>query len=405
MKVAQLLPDIPNLGGLATRTYEQHKIFNSIKNVESDFFKITKKLKNSFEPKKLELKNTQYGLSLSQYEVSYNSKVIKETIKKLNEYDILWFNHACPHINTEGEKDAELWMNLYTETKPKKVTIISDVYFEKYYPWLLNVASSITTMLGIGHGHANSVANHFKVDGILKHPFLFEDHKYLSNAKRKGILWAHQWRAWKGIETYLELCTMLQEPTTFYGAGMEYYMIRKENPKLFEKAIGKDSFSDVVWNAVSKNEIKGTAHSSEVLQAYQSAKAAVDFTCVTGSKKYRGHYNRATLEPMLYGCVVITTPFLVEPYTHIPRECVLVAEKSKNEMAKEINATLSDSSLCKKIANKAFDWIHEEHEGKKILKSWLDYTLKKTKTISVSSEYQNGVIRNKGNGIKRFLNG
>jgi len=393
MKIAQLLPDIPNLGGLATRTFEQWKLFNSMKDCECDFFKITKKKTNDFEKKKAILKHTQYGLSLHQYEVSYNSSVIKDSIKKLNNYDILWFNHACPHINTVGEKDSELWMDLYHKTKGKKLVVISDVYFDKYYPWFLNVVDSVTTILGIGHGHAASIEPYLKSDGILKHPFLLKEHEAeLSQKNRKGIIWAHQWRAWKGISEYLQLCNDLNEPTIFYGAGMEYYMIRKENPKLFERVIGEDKFSDKIWNKNSNNVIAGTVPSSEVLKSYITAKAAVDFTCVNGSKKYRGHYNRATLEPMLYKSVVIVPKFLVKPYTHIPNDCVLKVEGTIKDMTETINEILSNKELRKKISNAAYDWIHEEHEGKKILRSWINYTMDKKETISAS----NGVIAKKG---------
>lgn len=396
IRIAQLLPDIPNLGGLATRTFEQHQIFNFMKGVESDFFKITKKQTNDFEEKKISIKNTQYGLSVKQYEVSYNSKVLKESIKKLNEYDILWFNHACPHINTEKEKDSTLWMELYKSTKPKKVVIVSDVYFDKYYPWFLNVADSVTTLLGIGNGHAASVEPYLKVDGILKHPFLLRRHEGDLDQKRKGIIWAHQWRAWKGIEEYLNLCTRLDEPTTFYGAGMEYYMIRKENPDLLKKAIGKDFFTNSFWNEDSKNIIMGTVSNSEVFESYLTAKAAVDFTCIKGSKKYRGHYNRATLEPMLYKTVVICPKFLVEPYTHIPKECVLVVGNGYENMSEAINEMLGDSKERKTISNNAFNWVKETHEGKKVLREWIDFTTNKKEKIVVNHEYKNGVIANKG---------
>jgi len=396
MKIAQLLPDIPNLGGLATRTFEQSQVFNSMKDVECDFFKITKKKTNDFEPKEIELKNTQYGLSLHQYEVSYNEKVLKESIKKLNEYDLLWFNHACPHINTEGEKGAELWMSLYKETKPKKLVVISDVYFDKYYPWFLNVVDSVTTILGIGHGHAASIEPYLKANGILKHPFLLKNHKADLDSKRNGIIWAHQWRAWKGIKTYLNVCEKLKEKTTFYGAGMEYYMIRKELPKLFERVIGKDKFSDRVWNTDSDNAIMGTVPSSDVLKSYTTAKAAVDFTCVSGSKKYRGHYNRATLEPMLYKSVVICTQFIVEPYSHIPKECVLVVGNGIENMTKQINEMLKDVKLRNKISLNAYEWVREEHEGKKVLREWIDYTMRKKECIKANYTYQNGVIANKG---------
>jgi len=396
IRIAQLLPDIPNLGGLATRTFEQSHVFNFIKGVESDFFKITKKLKNDFEPKKISIENTQYGLSLRQYEVSYNSKVIKESIKKLNEYDLLWFNHACPHTNTEGEKDAELWMELYRSTKPKKLVVISDVYFNKYYPWFLNVADSVTSLLGIGHGHAASVDPYLKIDGILKHPFLFQRHEFSLDEKREGIIWASQWRAWKGIVEYLKMCPYLNESTTFYGAGMEYYMIRKENPKLFEKAIGKDFFSNKLWNEESKNNIMGTAPSSEVLKSYITAKAAVDFTCIDGSKKYRGHYNRTTLEPMLYKSMIICPKFLVEPYTHIPKDCVLVVDKGTEHMASLINDALEDKKYLRTVTKRAYEWIKENHRGESILKEWIDYTLNKKENLKVSHVYKNGVIANKG---------
>lgn len=401
MKIAQILPDIPNLGGLATRTFEQHKIFNSLKGIKADFFKMTRRQKNLFEKTDIEINETKYGLSVSQYEVSYNSKVIKESLKKLNEYDILWFNHACPHIGieTSKEKDPELWMKFYTDTKGKKVALATDVYLDKYYPWFLNVVPNVTLILGTGHAHAASWNPYLsdKVDGILDQPFLLKGIQQPKNwTDREGIVWAHQWRAWKGIVEYLEICSELTEPTLFFGAGMEYYMTRKENPALFKKSIGHDIFTDTVWNPKSKNKIMGTVSPQEIYENYKKAKAAIDFTGITGNKKYRGHNNRATIEPMFYGSVVICTPFLIEPYTYIPKECVLVVQGTDDKKIKTINSFLKDNVKRKKIGKTAYDWAIEKHDGQKTLQKWIDLVLIKKTTHQATHEYKNGIIAKKG---------
>jgi glycosyltransferase involved in cell wall biosynthesis len=396
IKIAQLLPDINNLGGLVTRTFEQDKIFNSIKGVESDFFKLTTKKTNSFQEKKLTLKSSQYGLSLDQYEVSYHPKLLKESIKKLNEYDILWFNHACPHINLEDKEDSSLWMEFYRQTKGKKAVVITDVYFDKYYPWFLNAIENVHAVIGGGYGHATSWEKYVKVDGIMQQPFFVDDLSFKKSSKRHGLVWTHQWRAWKGIVEYLKVCSKLEEPTSFYGAGMEYYMIRKENPKLFEQCIGHDAFAKKVWNKKALNEIKGTVPPKVIKQMYQEAKAAIDFTCIDGTKKYRGHNNRATIEPMLYGCVVLCSQFLIEPYTHIPKDCVLVVNGNTDKMSNEINSLLKDNKKREKIASRSFDWVEENHEGKKVLKKWIDFILNKETTHTTNYEYKNKTVATKG---------
>lgn len=400
IRIAQILPDISNLGGLATRSFEQHNIFNSLKDVKADFFKLTKKRGNDLKEKEIEITHSIGGLSVKQYEISYHSNMVQESIKHLNRYDILWFNHACPHMNTDGQPDSKLWQKIFTETKAKKLVVISDVFMPKYYPWLIEVIPSVHIVLGIGHGHENSVKPYFDTDGILEHSFDLDKVPKFIYGERRGLVWAHQWRAWKGIRTYLQICRQLNEPTKFYGLGQEYYFIRKDDTDLIRNCIGKDQVSKKTWNDKSESVVYGTVHPEKVLKSYTKAKLAVDLTGITGDK-YVGHYNRATLEPMLYGCVMACSEHLVQPNTHIPRECVEVIDYIHvDKAAKELNTVLKKD--LNTTARKAEQWIREYHNGKKVLRSKIDLVLDTKSTHETKYVYKNGILQNK-RGISNFF--
>ena len=225
-------------------------------------------------------------------------------------------------------------------------------------------------VLAIGHGHANSVEGILEVDGILKHPFILPK-KMFVNKKRKRIVWAHQWREWKGTATYLALSRGLKEPTDFYGLGREFYDIRSKNSKLFRATIGRDFVTDKVWNKKIKSAIYGMVHPEVITEAYKTHKAAVELTGIKGAK-YVGHYNRSTLEPMLYGCVMIATRFVLDPHSHIPKDCVFPLEGGNlADIAKKINKMLDNEKKRNQITKRAFEWICENHNGKKILRKWL----------------------------------
>lgn len=373
-RVAQVLPDIPGLGGLATRTYNQHNIFNSLEGVKADFFRLTRKQSNNYlhlDDNTLGISASSSGLKLSQYDVSYHPKMIEETLAILNRYDVLWFNHACPHLNTDdGTEESKYWQRIFTETKGKKLVVISDVYMRKYYPWILDVKDSIDIVLGIGHGHARSVKGDLEVEGILKHPF-FLPKKVTTTNKRAGIVWSHQWREWKGTKKFLLMINGVREPVHFFGTGREYYMLRKGEPQLFKRVLGNDAISKKTWNPKSWHIVHGTVDPDVVLGFLDVSKLAFDLTGITGGK-YIGHYNRATLEPMLHGCVSVCTPALIKPHTHIPKDCVYVLKaKNVSQATKEINSLLKDKSKRVDIANRAFRWIKKEHDGKKILGEWI----------------------------------
>jgi glycosyltransferase involved in cell wall biosynthesis len=395
LKIAQILPDISGLGGLATRTYRQHLILNSIKGFSSDCFKLTRKKKNLYsEENKIEITNNSSGIVVKQNEVSYNELTIKETIKILNQYDILIFNNACPHLNENTGEKPDLWKKLYTDTKGKKIAVISDTHFVSYYPWFADIVGSIDVILAMGYGHKNSVIPYFMPDGILEYGFIFGEK--LETDDRDCLVWPSQWKEWKGIVEYLEICEFLKEPTNFYGIGRAYYEIRKNRSELFKENIGKDFISRKTWNKDEQSKIFGTVSPETVIQSYKFAKASVDLTGIN-SKKYYGHYNNTTLEPMLYGCVSIVTEFLAEPYTHVPEECLFIVDGDYKAMANQINLLCKSEKERNRITKKAYEWLKEFHDGKKVLKKWIDYTINKKEKQTCNYAFQNGKLVQKSN--------
>jgi hypothetical protein len=343
VKVALLLFPISAEGGLTTKTltfYEEmeargHKV---------DFFRISYGSKHAVGYEKPFVKITKTGMALQHKWLSIADDYLGSTLSILNTYDRLVFLHPCPHLSDAGSKASANWQALYTATSPPKTVTFSDVYWDKYYPHIENV-------VGTFHALAVNSAVLKKTqevcpDARLVHQVYKDPGKEVreNRARSLDVVWASAWRGWKGIARFLQSVAATELRCELFGTGREVFNLGDEIRAL--KASQKH-FSQV--------------HPDRVLQSFGNALAVADWT--GRSPKYFGHYNRTTIEPILYGAVPLVMDTLVEPHSIVPAEACLVlpAKQTPEEAARQMVEALADGEALAVKASRAYEWYREHH--------------------------------------------
>lgn len=271
--------------------------------------------------------------------LSFHPKRIRETLMKLLKYaaDVVLFVHPCPHLSTTKLKS---WQALYTMLKGRKVVWWTDLYWQEFYPWIKDVEGSIDRVICASNAKLGHVHSTFRKDAELAPlPQVVPDGPPNFRALRDGVVWAHQWRSWKGVRRFWETWHEMPMPVYAAGTGQEYRRNKKLLKHVYENRLDPSFNLDKKGNVY----ILGTIPFQEVVEMYKAALVAVDWT--GQSKAYTGHYNSATLEPMLYGCIPWLRPTLIEPHTAIPAEAVLVQEDfAPGAVAETIRGLIKDKA-------------------------------------------------------------
>jgi glycosyltransferase involved in cell wall biosynthesis len=175
----------------------------------------------------------------------------------------------------------------------------------------------------------------------LIHPFIWQ--KQPKN-KEKIVVWTNQWRNWKGIGHFIRKAGKINANIYLFGGGREYYNFKDKlspNCKYF-----------------------GFVSPDRINEEYSKVMFSVDLT--GQSKKYYGHYNRTTIEPMFYNCISVANEKIIEPYSFIPKDCVL--RVNKDNFFDKINELLENENRRKEITKNAFEWAKNKYQDKFILK-------------------------------------
>lgn len=334
-KIAIIVWDIGSIGGIATQALDFKKIFD-IKNIFSNIILLTDK-KRPYKIASTEIIAKDQQFQLKGIELSVHFDNINKTLKYLNQYDIFIHTTACVH------NDASLWQGVYA-LKKKHIVIISDVYWDKYYPYFDYAIPYISKIFATNRAVKNYLKEVKKIETEeLIHPFFFEPN-FKKQRRERTIIWANQWRGWKGIEWFLEQAGQLDGKVLLFGGGREWYNLKNKIPK----------------NA----EYLGFRKPEEVLNAYMNGAIAVDLT--GQSEKYYGHYNRTTIEPMFWDCAVVANEKLIEPYSFIPQNVVCAV--NKKNFVEKTNELLSNQFLWEKQILEARNWAMKHYDYDNFIK-------------------------------------
>jgi hypothetical protein len=148
------------------------------------------------------------------------------------------------------------------------------------------------------------------------------------------VVWNHAWRSWKGIRLVLAAAGQVSARMVLAGVGRERGAAQKAGQLAAVDAPGQVPYE-------------------QMRQLVATAAMTIDLT--GASPKYRGHYNRSTIEPMLLGTPVLTRATLVEPYSPIPRAATLTWTPDMN-LAEVINFYMARPALRQAAADAAYEW-------------------------------------------------
>jgi hypothetical protein len=344
MNVALILFPISAEGGLSTRVLSTIRAFQA-EGHNATFFRIAYSDKSHRAiMKDVQVRPTPSGMRVEQGWLSITDAKLRETIAILNSFDLIMFVHPCPHFS-DTQKAVANWPALYRDTKPPKVVTFSDVYMDKYYPWITSVRDLFTPL-----SNNNGIQNHLARIGwdstLLPYCFHTDVEIGLRKDKRNGVVWPHAWRGWKGIESFVRAANDIEGEVHLYGGGREESNLQAEILS-FKPHVKKLGFRET----------------KEVHQSFCDLTCSVELA--GASEKYHGHFNRATIEPMLFGCVLACRETMVHPHSIIPSSCAHVIDPTK--VASELNLLMRDRWRMGVIAREAFDWAAETFAPKKVV--------------------------------------
>ncbi len=337
-RIGIIVWDIGQIGGIATQAIDFKKVFDYFQIPNDIIILNDKKVPGKIEESRIEANGKTFKLRGVELSVDFSN--LNVTLNLLNErYDILLHTTACIHNDNTG------WLAVYGLRK-RNIVIISDVYWEKFYPYYYKAVHFVDKFFATN----KAVKNYLKADKNIEaeellHPFYFEP-EFQKTTKLKTIIWANQWRSWKGIRTFVADAGKLNSTVLLFGGGREYYNLKNKIP--------------------SNAQYLGFQPLDYVIDSYKTGTMAVDLT--GQSKKYWGHYNRTTIEPMFWRCAVVCNEKLVEPYSFIPADVVLGV--NKKNFVEKINWLLENEEEWKNLTNRAFDWAINHYQPEKVVKQF-----------------------------------
>lgn len=330
MKLAFILWPISQEGGLATRTAAFVRVARSCGH-DADFIRISY---NHHSPDRHGgspcVAALPGGLRVTDgMLLSIVDAHLRETLNILNEYDVLVFTHACPHLS-DTQHAVRNWRKVYTATTPRKITYFSDAFVQDFYPWISDVADTFEPV-AINVSAARHAGDFLGVPvRVVRHPFSLDGD---TGDKEQLVVWTSAWRSWKGIRRFVDAVPDIDARVELYGTGRELRTWQKQQP--------------AAWPGV----LMGSCPPEQVEHAYARARVSVDLT--GQSRKYAGHFNRTHIEPMFYGCVSACLAPALDG-TDIPPDCVYPVDK--DHVAASINALLADEPRRARIAAAAHAW-------------------------------------------------
>lgn len=338
-KVAIIIWDISCIGGIATQAMDFKRVFDEF-GIKNDII-ILKDTHVPFLINNFEIVTDLKNFKVKGIELSIREENIKKTAIFLKRrYTTLIHATACIH------NDSLPWDIIY-RLGLKNIVIISDVYWNKYYPYFDKVLPFIKKIYATNYGVKNYLG---KEKGLiveeLLHPFYFEPN-FIKDNPKKIVVWVNQWRGWKGIKLFIKLADKIDGEIWLFGGGREYYNLRDKLPK-----------NSKYFGFVSPKNIE---------EAYKQAMCAVDLT--GQSEKYYGHYNRTTIEPMFWKCVSVCNDKLVEPYSFIPKDVVLPV--NKDNFVEKINNILNDRVEFERLSNLGFNWAINKYDHKLFIRQFI----------------------------------
>lgn len=331
MKIALLIHDLNNLGGIITYV---ERLAKGIKELghECDILKLVYNDKATesrtrnpqYQPGETDLLvHPIFGWSFpKKNRVPYKGEAIKSAIEKLSSYDILIWETPSPSMPINKEKRYNLdWFNLF-QNSARQIITIHDGNLLTLYPHLAGALYFFSDKSKISvtapHPRGFNSAVHLGLPQTLVMIPQYPAYETITfPSKKKGFATCQIFKAWKHVDepvTAISYMKPVEESSCkeriMSGIGLHYYyMTSPDKCKYFHpKESREDLVGRRIWDTALENgmEYRGVLGFQERDQMLKDTLLFLDPSWV--NDQLGNHLNGAVPESIRLGCVPVGKP-------------------------------------------------------------------------------------------------
>ena len=299
--------------------------------------------------------------------VGYGSKKrLRKLWKRFEKYDTII--HEIPGPDPAKTKDDKgYWHMLYDHDVPQIISA-HDANFRDLYPYLIKVAPKIKGISCTNQAGYKALSWFPAPRAFIgaPHPVLDWSKQKPWDDRKKNVVSAHVWKAWKRHDLQVKAARYLEDSHLILcGSGIEYHYMTSKNKR-------KEKYGDI-WERGLKAgmEYRGMIASPDLQKLYRNSRVMLD---TAWSKKFYAlgcHFNRSIIEGYNNGCVPIVITenmneegFQLQMFKAGRTHFEIKADHKPKELAQLIDHV---ANLDQEEADEIV------HRGRKVLKKFFDY--------------------------------
>lgn len=328
MKIALLIHDLNNLGGIITYV---ERLAKGIKELghQCDILKLTYQEKVSksgttrssgYVDGETELKvHPIFGWSFSaSNRIPYKGNAINSAIETLSSYDIVIWETPTPSMPVNHSKRENLeWMRLF-ENSSRQIITIHDGNLLGLYPHLLEAVKGKNITVTAPHPRGYNSSMHLGIgQTLIMIPQYPVDRMITYEEKQKGFIACQIFKAWKHVDETVTAISYMQKPEesackvrAIAGIGLHYYyMTSPDKCKYYHPKDAPAKLSDRrIWDTALKNGMVyyGVLSFEERDKAFAEILLFLDPSWVDDG--LGNHLNGVVPEAIRLGCVPVGKP-------------------------------------------------------------------------------------------------
>lgn len=328
MKIALLIHDINNLGGIITYVERLAKGFIEAGH-QCDILKLQYLEKSSESRTRAEgyhpgetdlLVHSIYGWSFPlKNRIPYKGDALNSAIERLNSYDLIIWETPAPSMSVSKDKRENLeWMNLF-KNSAKQIITIHDGNLIGLYPHLSKAIEGVSGItVTAPHPRGFNSSRHLGLDHTLVMiPQYMPDDRANFYAKKKGFSAVQIFKAWKHVDEPVRAISYMQSKEksscklrVIAGTGLHYYyMTSPDKCKHFHPKHAREDLVDKrIWDTALENgmEYPGILNFQERDELLSRSLLFLDPSWVDDG--LGNHLNGAVPEAIRMGCVPVGKP-------------------------------------------------------------------------------------------------
>lgn len=335
-KIAVITWLINDIGGITTWTDNFIKGCKTLGHNVQMFYS-TGQRSLSCHPTERVFRSPKFHLIPSKH-LPFRKDMIEDSIKELNEFDIIVFSNPCPHKTKAHMKTDNPygWKRFYEEVTASKVAVFHDSQWFKHKAWIKEVVDDIDVVIAAQHMFADTLDTLVE-DTNLKinweyFPLLLPELPKVK--KERFVTLATQWLAIKNHRHLIPKLPDVKIPVHTYGTGQVYYKFDLEG--LIKKGFKEDKYRGNKYKTKVPHIHHGYVDYKHVIESMRKGWFSLDLST-------RGMTNMTHWEPLTQGSIsLITNETMNSGTCEIPKDCCIPFELS--DVNNFLNSLLDVSS-------------------------------------------------------------